>query len=78
MPLGSCATGRSAGQARAILAKYRADYLLICSNSSTTTIFMAEAPKGFYAQLQRGQVPGWLTPIALPADSPFRLWKVAR
>jgi hypothetical protein len=68
----------TAEQARATLAKYRADYLLICPNSSTTTIFMAEARNGFYAQLQRGQVPAWLTPVALPADSPFRMWKVAR
>ena len=45
----------SEAQARAIIAKYRADYLLICPNSSTTTIFMAEAPKGFYAQLARGR-----------------------
>ncbi|HEY0164470.1 MAG TPA: AcrB/AcrD/AcrF family protein [Sphingomicrobium sp.] len=68
----------SADQARATLAKYRADYLLTCPNSSTTTIFLSEAPKGFYAQLQQGQVPAWLTPVELPADSPFRLWKVAR
>ena len=68
----------TAEQARATLAKYRADYLLICPNSSTTTIFMAEARGGFYAQLQRGQVPGWLTPVVLPAGSPFRMWKVAR
>ncbi len=68
----------SADQARSIIAKYRADYLLTCPNSSTTTIFLAEAPKGFYGQLQRGQVPGWLTPVALPANSPYRMWKVAR
>jgi hypothetical protein len=68
----------TAEEARATLAKYRADYLLICPNSSTTTIFMAEARTGFYAQLQRGQVPGWLTPVVLPAGSPFRMWKVAR
>ena len=65
-------------QARALIAKYRSDYLLTCPNSSTTTIFMAEAPKGFYAQLQRGQVPDWLTPVELPKDSPFRMWRVAR
>ena len=64
--------------ARGTMAKYRADYLLICPNSSTTTIFMAKAPKGFYAQLQRGQVPGWLAPVELPRDSPFKMWKVAR
>ncbi|MBA2466127.1 MAG: AcrB/AcrD/AcrF family protein [Sphingomonas sp.] len=68
----------SEAQARAMLAKYRADYLLTCPNASTTTIFMAEARNGFYARLQRGQVPGWLTPVQLPADSPFRMWKVAR
>ena len=65
-------------QARAILAKYRADYLLICPNSSTTTIFLAEARDGFYGQLDRGQVPTWLTPVELPSDSPFKMWRVAR
>ena len=67
-----------AAQARRIVAKYRSDYLLICPNSSTTTIFLSAAPQGFYAQLKRGQVPDWLTPVQLPADSPFKLWKVAR
>ena len=64
-------------QAHVLIGKYRSDYLLTCPNSSTTTIFMSEAPKGFYAQLQRGDVPGWLTPIPLPAKSPFKMWKVA-
>ena len=68
----------SAEQARSILNKYRSDYLLTCPNSSTTTIFMSEAPKGFYAQLDRGDVPDWLTPIPLPENSPFKIWKVAR
>ncbi|WP_246166409.1 AcrB/AcrD/AcrF family protein [Sphingomonas sinipercae] len=65
-------------QARAIMAKYRADYLLTCPNASTTTIFRSETPKGFYSQLERGQVPGWLTPIDLGKDSPFRMWRIAR
>ena len=67
----------SADQAHTIMRKYQADYLLTCPNSSTTTIFMSEAPKGFYGQLQRGQVPGWLRPVQLPADSPYRMWRVA-
>jgi hypothetical protein len=37
---------------------------------------MAETPNGFYAQLERGQVPNWLQPINLPKDSPFKMWKV--
>jgi hypothetical protein len=68
----------SAEQAHRIFHKYRADYLLTCPDSSTTTIFMSEAPKGFYGQLQRGQVPKWLTPVQLPANSPFRMWKISR
>ncbi|MEO6582347.1 MAG: AcrB/AcrD/AcrF family protein [Sphingomicrobium sp.] len=63
-------------QAHAILAKYHANYLLTCPNSSTTTIYLAEAPKGFYAQLEQGKVPAWLAPIKLPANSPFIMWKV--
>ncbi|HEU5285184.1 MAG TPA: AcrB/AcrD/AcrF family protein [Sphingomicrobium sp.] len=68
----------SESNARATLAKYRADYLLICPKSSTTTIFMAAAPKGFYGQLNRGRVPAWLEPVELPKGSPFRMWRVAR
>ena len=66
----------SADQAHRIIAKYHSDYVLSCPNSSTTTIFMAETPKGFYGQLQRGQVPDWLKPVPLPKDSPYRMWKV--
>ena len=67
----------TADQAHKLLGKYHSNYLLVCPNSSTTTIFRAEAPKGFYQQLAHGQVPGWLTPIDLGKDSPFRMWRVA-
>jgi len=63
-------------QARTIVAKYRSDYVLICPNMSTATIFRAETPNGFYGQLSRGRVPGWLTPVALPQNSPFKMWRV--
>ena len=67
----------SEAQAHAIISgKYHANYVLSCPRSSTTTIFMSEVPKGFYGQLEAGQVPKWLQPVALPADSPFRMWKV--
>jgi len=66
----------SADQAHAIIDKYRSDYLLICPLMSQTTIFMVEAPKGFYGQLTRGQVPKWLQPVALPKDNPMKMWRV--
>ena len=37
---------------------------------------MSEAPKGFYGQLERGQVPNWLQRVELPKDSPFKMWRV--
>ena len=33
-------------QAHRLITKYRSDYLLVCPNMSTATIFRAEAPKG--------------------------------
>jgi hypothetical protein len=63
-------------QARAILAKYKADYLLICPMLSQSTVFKAEAPKGFYAQLADGRVPAWLQPIDLGPDNPMKMWRV--
>jgi len=66
----------SADQAHRLAVKYHANYVLSCPNSSTTTIFMSETPRGFYAQLQQGQVPNWLSPVKLPKDSPYRMWRI--
>jgi hypothetical protein len=66
----------SEAQAHALIAKYHSTYLLTCPNSSTTTIFRSETPKGFYVQLANGKVPNWLSPINLGKDSPFRMWRV--
>lgn len=66
----------SEAQAHAILTKYHSNYLLTCPNNSSTTIFLSEAPKGFYAQLEQGHEPHWLARVKLPADSPFKMWRV--
>ncbi len=65
-------------QAHAIIDKYRSDYLLICPNMATATIFTSEAPKGFYSQIVKGKVPNWLERVTLPKDSPFVMWRVKR
>jgi len=64
--------------ARAIADKYHADYLLVCPMMSESTIYRAEAPGGFYDQLVNGHVPDWLSPVRLPRDSPFRMWRIVR
>ena len=45
---------------------------------SQSTVFVAEAPRGFYAQLAKGQVPGWLQPIDLGKDNPMKMWRVVK
>jgi hypothetical protein len=67
-----------AANARATAFRYRADYVLICPNLSESTIYRSEAPQGFYMQLTRNKVPDWLAPVPLPANSPYRMWRVVR
>jgi hypothetical protein len=64
--------------ARATAERYHADYVLICPMMSESTIYRAEAAGGFYDRLAQGQVPNWLAPIPLPADSPFKMWRIVR
>jgi len=63
-------------QAHRIIGEYRSTYVLICPYMSTATIFMSETPKGFYGQLAKGNVPGWLQPVDLGPNSPYLMWKV--
>jgi hypothetical protein len=67
----------TADHARQVIARRGIDYVLICPGMSESTIYSSEAPKGFYMQLAKGKVPGWLQPIQLPKNSPFRMWRVA-
>jgi hypothetical protein len=54
------------------------DYVLICPGLSESTMYSSAAPKGFYMQLAKGTAPGWLQPIALPKDSPYKMWRVLK
>jgi len=58
--------------------RYHVDYLLVCPNLSESTIYRSEAPTGFYSQLIQGRVPRWITPVQLPANSPYKMWRVVR
>lgn len=66
----------SVENAHAIVARYRVKYVLICPNMSESTIYRAEAPRGFYSRLARGEVPAWLSEIPMPRGSPYRMWRV--
>lgn len=66
----------TADSARATIERRRIDYVLICPGLSESTVYASQAKDGFYAQLVRGQVPPWLEPVKLPANSPYRMWRV--
>ena len=62
--------------AYAVMKRRGATMVLLCPGMAESTIYRARAPMGFYMQLIDGQVPVWLEPVELPANSPFRLWRL--
>jgi hypothetical protein len=64
--------------AKEIVDRRRIDYVLICPFMSESTLYRSDAPKGFYSQLADNKVPDWLEPVALPQNSPFKMWRVRR
>jgi hypothetical protein len=68
----------TADSARATIERRRIDYVLICPGLSESTVYASQAKDGFYAQLARGRIPAWLQPVPLPANSPYRMWRVVR
>jgi hypothetical protein len=64
--------------ARSVVERRHVDYVLVCPGLSESTVYAAQAKDGFYMQLMRGKVPDWLTPVPLPKESPYRMWRVVR
>ncbi|WP_243395615.1 AcrB/AcrD/AcrF family protein [Sphingomonas oleivorans] len=61
--------------AHEVMRRHGATLLLLCPGMSESTLYASQNRDGFYMQLQRGQVPGWLEAVPLPEKSPFKLWK---
>lgn len=61
---------------RPIARRHGATYLLTCPNIAESTVYRFRNPNGFYAHLAKGEVPGWLIPVPLPAGSPLKLWRI--
>ena len=64
--------------AHAVMRKRGATLLLICPGMAESTIYRAQARDGFYMQLADDKAPAWLEPVALPANSPFKLWRMVQ
>ena len=70
------AFGGSPDRFRAIAKAHGARLLLICPNMAESTVYRSRNKGGFYDRLADGQVPAWLTPIAMPKKSPLKLWRI--
>jgi hypothetical protein len=68
----------SPDNAHRVVTRRGMDYVLICPNYSESTLYSSRSRNGFYMQLVKGRVPQWLEPIALPENSPFKMWRVRR
>ena len=66
----------SPAEAYQIIHRRHASLVLICPGMSESTIYLAQAKRGFYARLASGDDMSWLKPVALPKNSPFKLWRV--
>jgi hypothetical protein len=62
---------------RAIAARHRASYFLLCPDFPEGTVYQSRSPRGFYAQASRGRVPSWLHPVNLgPSPLPYTLYRI--
>src|SRR3546814_19277547 len=68
--------GGSPEQFRAIAKRHHATLLMVCPNMPESTVYRARSPGGFYDQLSHGKRFDWLEPVAMPAQSPIRVWKI--
>lgn len=68
----------SAEAFRPIAARHHATYLLICPGFPEGTVYQSRSPRGFYAGLIRGEVPGWLKPVTLKSGFalPYTLYRI--
>lgn len=63
---------------RPVAARHHARYLLVCPGFPEGTVYQARSPRGFYAGLMRGAVPGWLKPVPLKTGVtlPYTLYRI--
>lgn len=64
------------GEARALIARHQAGYVVLCAEMGEALLYGKHAPRGFAAQLMAGRTPDWLEPVPLPDQQGLRVWRV--
>jgi hypothetical protein len=60
---------------RGIAAQRKARYVMVCLANPEAKDTLKDAPSGLLAQLAKGDVPTWLTPVPMPG-SPLKVYRV--
>ena len=71
--------GRDEGAVRDLIRERRVDLVLLCPGSSHDGYFLENGGESLYRRLERGDLPGWISEIALTAGlkGRFRLFQVS-
>ena len=65
-------------EARAVLARLHADYVVTCGSRAPNGLTAAERDASLWGRLQAGAVPGWLEPLPVTKAQPFSVYRVRR
>ncbi|WP_114521293.1 hypothetical protein [Altererythrobacter sp. ZODW24] len=65
-------------EARETLAVRGSAYVALCPALFESRYYESLSEDGFAAQLRAGDTPEWLTPIATPQGSDFKIWRIKR
>jgi hypothetical protein len=63
----------TADEAKAAMRKRGAEYFITCDGSFELRVYQRREPNGFWAQMQRGEIPAWL--VRQPDIGPFHIWR---
>jgi hypothetical protein len=66
----------SSGKAHAALRERGTAYVALCPGSNETARFRSASPNGLLAQLDEGRRVDWLQPVAMPAASNLKVWRI--
>lgn len=65
--------------ARALVAKHKANYLVLCADLIEPDIYIGRGVDGSFAgALRDGTAPSWLEPVRLDVPQSFRVWRVVK
>ncbi|UIP07212.1 hypothetical protein LY632_02080 [Erythrobacter sp. SDW2] len=69
----------TAEDAHALIAKHKADYVVLCADLVEPDIYIERGVGGsFAAGLRDGSAPSWLEPVKLDTPAGFRVWRVVK